>query len=173
MSDHASPDGLARIAELSRLMLEQERALERANAAAAAAKEALTRTRREDLPELMREFGLSSIRLSSGETVTVNEDVSAAIPVAMRERAFKWLEEHGFGGLIKTELTLNYARDERERALADAATIAELTGRVPAMNETVHVQTLRAFIREQMEAGRTVPFDLFGVHPYSEAKIKR
>lgn len=173
-SEHRpTTDSLVRVAELSRLMLQQEADLERANAAVAAAKEALLRTRREDLPELMREVGLSSVRLESGETVTVTDDVSAAIPAAMRERAFQWLEEHGFGGLIKTELTIQYGRDERETALADAERIAELTGRAPSVGQTVHTQTLRAFIREQMEKGNTVPFDLFGVHPYSEAKIKR
>lgn len=171
--DAANPDSLARVAELSRLMLQQEADLERANMAAAAAKEALLRTKREDLPELMREVGLSSVRLASGETVTVNEDVSASIPAVMRERAFAWLEEHGFGGLIKTELTIQYGREESDIAHADAERIAELTGRAPSVSQTVHTQTLRAFIREQMEAGRTVPFDLFGVHPYSEAKIKR
>lgn len=168
-----SSDALRRITQLARLLMEQEAAVEALTDQLASAKAALNRTRREDLPELMRELGLESLKLATGETVTIRDDVSASIPPEARGRAFEWLDQHGFGGIIKTELSLAYGRGERDQALEDARRIRALTNHEAALTENVHPQTLRAFVREQMEAGQVVPFDLFGVHPYSEAKIKR
>lgn len=171
MTEHQS-DALERITQLARLAVEQAAEVERLTEQLTAAKTALTRTRQEDLPELMRELGVTSIKLATGQTVTLNEVVHASIPVPLRWQAFDWLTQHGFGGLIKTELTLEYGRDEREQAIADAAQIREMTRHSPIVAETVHPQTLRAFVREQLEAGKPVPFDLFGVTTFSEAKIK-
>jgi len=166
-------DALKRITQLAQFMLAQEAEVARLAQLLAAAKAALDRARREDLPELMRELGLESITLSSGEVVSVRNDVAAAIPADRRAEAFRWLDERGFGGLIRTEVSVVYARDEREQALKDAEQIRSLTRHDATIAESVHPQTLRAFVREQMEAGQVVPFDLFGVHPFSEAKIKR
>lgn len=168
-----SSDALNRITQLAQFMLAQEAEVARLTQTLAAAKAALDRARREDLPELMRELGLESITLASGEVVTVRNDVAAAIPPARREEAFRWLERRGFGGLIRTEVSLVYGREEREQALKDAEQIRALTHHDALITESVHPQMLRAFVREQMEAGQVVPFDLFGVHPFSEAKIKR
>jgi hypothetical protein len=40
------------------------------------------------------------------------------------------------------------------------------------MAETVHPSTLKAFVKEQLAVGTAVPFDLFGIYPYSRAIIK-
>jgi len=39
--------------------------------------------------------------------------------------------------------------------------------------ENVHAATLKKFIKEELEKGSTVPFDLFSVHPYSKVKIRQ
>jgi hypothetical protein len=41
------------------------------------------------------------------------------------------------------------------------------------MTRGVHAQTLKAFVREMMESGATIPLDLFGVHMGRKAVIKR
>lgn len=173
MSEIHKSDALARIEQLSRLMITQEAEVAKLTESIEKAKAELSRTKREDLPELMRELGLAQIKLSTGETITIRDDVAARIPEEKRAAAFDWLTEHGFDGIIKTSITVNYGRGETKQAVADAEEIQRLTKHLASLEENVHPQTLRAFIRERMEAGEVVPFDLFGVHPYSEAKITR
>lgn len=164
-------DALKQLTAMANLMRKQIADVELATEQLQAAKAALLRTRREDIPELMRELGLEKITLGTGETISVKDDVSASIPEARKREAFAWLDEHGLGGVIKTSLVVNYSRGEHEAAVDDAELIGEELNRAVTVSEDVHPQTLRALIREQMAAGNVVPFDLFGIHPYSEAKI--
>jgi hypothetical protein len=42
----------------------------------------------------------------------------------------------------------------------------------PAVKESVHPQTLNAFVKEQLTSGKDLPADLFGVYVGSRAKLK-
>jgi hypothetical protein len=159
-----------RVTALAGLLIATAARIESIEAELAAAREAYLRVEREDLPELMREVGLSHLTLTNGVEVVVSEEVTAAITEERRAAAHAWLREHNFGGLIKTLVTIPFGRGEEEEARRLAARIAE--EHECSLNETVHPQTLKAFVREQVEDGKPLPFDLFGVHPFSRAKIK-
>ncbi len=131
----------------------------------AVAKETARRVEQEDLPQLMSELGLETFKLTSGELVEVKPDVACGITDARREAAHAWLVDNGFGGLIKTEVVVKFGKDEHEAAVACAETVGG------EMIERVHPATLKSFIKEQLEAGRAVPFDLFGIHPLNKVKI--
>lgn len=131
------------------------------------AKRDLARIETEDLPELMREIELTSFQLEDGSTVSVEEMVTCSITEARRAEAHAWLLEHGFGGLIKTEVSVAFGRGEHAAAEACAASIGG------TLKEAVHPSTLKSFVKEQMTAGRPVPFDLFSVHPFNRAKLTR
>lgn len=165
-------DDLNRIVRLAQLMAAQRTEVDTLTEALAVAKAALLRTETEDLPELMRELGLSSIRLDDGSTVEVVEDVQCGISEARRPEAMRWLIANGFGGLVKTEVVTQFDRGEAEAAQAFAAEVAAATGHHPAVAETVHPATLKAFVKEQLAAGAVLPFDLFGVRPFNRAKLK-
>lgn len=47
------------------------------------------------------------------------------------------------------------------------------TGNDALIKETVNAQTLRAFVREQREMGRAVPFDLVNQYEVTKAVLKR
>ena len=134
------------------------------------AKAALDKLKMEDLPDLMREFGLMEIKLANGFTVSVTEDVSCGITEAKHDAAMRWLVDHQFGGLIKTVVSIEFGRGEIDEAQALAKRLTE-DGTEAMSVETVHASTLKAFVREELEKGNAVPFDLFGVHPYSYAKV--
>jgi len=130
------------------------------------------RVEREDLPELMRELGLSEMTLTNGLKVTVTEEVTASITEERRAAAHEWLRTHNFAGIIKVLVTVPFGRGEEAEAAELAAQIrAEHEGHEVNLSETVHPQTLKAFVKEQVQDGRPLPFDLFGVHPYSRAKV--
>jgi hypothetical protein len=166
-------DALVRIAHLSRLLRNAE-----AGAAALAtelqeAKEEVRRLQEEDLPELMREVGLSEIKLADGSSVKVVDEVDCNISEDRRMRAHEWLTQNGFGGIIKSAVTVEFGRDEHDEALVVAKQIHDATGRLPDLREGVHPQTLKAFIKEQMAAGTNIPQELFGIRPYSKAKLTK
>ena len=50
--------------------------------------------------------------------------------------------------------------------------LAEKEGYVPQQNTSIHYQTLRAFVRERVEAGDEFPMDLFGAYVGQRAVIK-
>lgn len=135
------------------------------------AKAEMLRLEREDLPELMSEVGLEEFRLKDGTVVKITEDCSAAITDATRERALRWLIDNDFGGLIKTQVTVEFGRGDRESAEALAQELAESRSGVEC-KEAVHPSTLKAFVKEQMRDGKPIPMDLFNVYPYSKAVLK-
>jgi len=163
---------LSRVVALAELMRRQKQELEELTAKAEAAKKALAKTEREDLPDLMAEVGLSELKLEDGTTISIKEEVDAKITEANRAAAMRWLSDKGFGGIIKTEVSVLFgsgSHDDAERLVGDLAKSGYETAQ---MAETVHPSTLKAFVKEQLAVGTAVPFDLFGIYPYSRAIIK-
>lgn len=159
-------DALTRITRLSNLLVTQTNAIDAAEEALKVLKADKLRTEREDLPDLMREFGLSELKLADGSKVTASDDVTCGIPEAMRERAWAWLKEKGYDGIIKTDVVRTFGRGEE----SEAAALAEEIGAECRRN--VHSATLKAFVKERMAAGEAVPFDVFGVFAFAVAKVK-
>lgn len=156
---------LQRAVQLAELLLSMRANVERIEKELTQAKADVRRVEQEDLPTLMQELGLEEFKLTSGETISVTPDVQCGISEERRAAAHRWLTEHGFGGLIKTEVVAKFGRDQHDAAVACAE---EIGGELV---ESVHASTLKAFVKEQMEAGNAIPFDLFGVHPFSRVKI--
>ncbi len=125
----------------------------------------------EDMPELMRELDMQSFELKDGTKIEVIEDLKCGITEANREPAHAWLRTNNFGGIIKTELTQHYAAGELEAATKNASAILELTGRPAEVSETIHAGTLKAFLKEQRAKGTKIPATLFGLFPFSKAKV--
>lgn len=162
---------LDRIKKLVALLQQQAARVELCKTELDAAKAAHMRTEREDLPELLRELGIESLVLDDGSSVTVKDQVSASITEANRPAAHAWLRERGFGGLIKSAVVVSFPAGSEGEALGLASRLAEETDKDVLVNEAVHPQTLTAFVRERMEAGEEVPTELFGVFPFSVAKV--
>lgn len=163
----AASDDLQRIVRMSEVMVRAEQRVEELTEQLRVAKSELERIATEDLPTLMSEIGLKEITLADGAKLSVNPDVSCSISEARRPEAHAWLEEHGFGGLIKSEVRLQLGREELERARE----VAEQIGGFVV--EQVHPATLKSFVKEQRAAGVTLPEDLFGIQPYDRAKLVR
>ena len=156
---------LQRAVKMAELLVQLRNNVERLTDELKTAKEDMRRVEQEDLPDLMQELGLQTFKLASGEVVDVKPDVECGISEERRARAHAWLTENGFGGLIKTEVIARFGRDEHDAAVAAAE---KINGE---MVERVHPATLKSFVKEQMEAGRAIPFDLFAIHPFNRVKI--
>lgn len=126
--------------------------------------------REETIPSAMQELGLSELKLETGQKLSVKQDVYASIPSDGKVAAYDWLDVNGFGGLLKVEVVTNYSKGEKDLA---AALYEELAGRglQATIDQSVHAQTLKAFLREQIAAGTNIPLELFGARPIWVAKI--
>jgi hypothetical protein len=159
---------------LSLLVLHQEHqdAAERLQNEAKREQKLADKIVREDLPELMRESDLTELMMTNGVRLVLREKIHASIPKQFEERAHQWLIDNGFGGLLNVVVTNRFGTDHLE----DASTLARMAttefGVPSELTTKVHPNTIKAFVREQFEAGRDVPQDLFGVFIYSEVEIK-
>lgn len=127
-----------------------------------------------DLPEAMREAGLEKFTTTDGLEIAVKPDVKCGIPAPRREEAYEWLVQNGFGGLIKSDIDVMFDREQRKKAEKLAEQLRS-KGYEVTFNQSVHAQTLKAFVKERMadtESDIEFPLDLFGAFPYTVATVK-
>lgn len=126
------------------------------------------------LPEMMDELGLGIVGTEDGElTVEVINQINAGIPKKFEREAHAWLENNGFGDLIKSEIKVALGRGEVGMAKELLALIEKDYHLEPSMKQAVHYQTLKAFVKEQMEKGVDLPADLLGIYAVRIAKVKK
>ena len=126
----------------------------------------------EVIPTMMSEMGLSHLKLMDGSSVDVKPNYSATITVANREAAFNWLRNNGLGDIIKNEISVSFGRNEDNKA-ADYANLAKGQGFEPQQKLKVEPMTLKALVRERLEAGKEMPTELFGVWVENKTSIKK
>ena len=122
------------------------------------------------IPNLMQQAGIAMLKLADGSSVEVKPFYAARIPSSKVEEAFSWLRSNGFGDLIKNNVTLTFGRSEDQDA---KSLVDELKkkGHNVTQTEKVEPMTLKAFVKEQIQMGRNVPADIFGVYVANKTKI--
>ena len=126
----------------------------------------------EVIPTMMAEMGLSQLKLMDGSSVDVKPNYSANITIANRDAAFNWLRNNGLGDIIKNEILVSFGRNEDNKA-ADYAALAQERGFQPTQKLKVEPMTLKALVRERIEAGKEMPTELFNVFVGNKTTIKR
>ena len=126
----------------------------------------------EVIPTMMSEMGLSELKLQDGSHLKVSTSYRATITEANKEAAFNWLRENGLGDIIKNEISVSFGRNEDNKA-ADYAELAKGQGFQPTQKMKVEPMTLKALVRERIEAGKEMPTEIFGVFSENKTTIKR
>jgi len=126
----------------------------------------------EVIPTMLSEMGLSFLKLADGSSIEVKTNYSATITQAKKEEAFKWLRENGLGDIIKNEISVSFGRNEDNKA-ADYAELAKGQGFQPTQKLKVEPMTLKALVRERIEAGKEMPTELFNIFVGNKTTIKR
>lgn len=135
-------------------------------------KNSLSRVQRTDLPELMKELGMSDATLADlGVKVTVAQGVDISIPEGSRADAFAWLAEKGYGAIVRAEVSVSFGAAELDKAQECAATLTE-KDYSPHIGMSVPAPTLKAWGKERLAAGEDIPPTLFNVRAYDMAQIK-
>ena len=126
----------------------------------------------EVIPTMMAEMGLSHLKLMDGSSVDVKPNYSASITIANKDAAFQWLRDNGLGDIIKNEISVSFGRNEDNKA-ADYAVLAAERGYQPTQKLKVEPMTLKALVRERLEAGKSMPTEIFNVFVGNKTTIKR
>ena len=158
-------DQVERLESLNRLLKHQEEKIKNT-------KKELEHVSGEIIPTMMAEMGLSHLKLMDGSSVDVKPNYSANITIANREAAFNWLRNNGLGDIIKNEILVSFGRNEDNKA-ADYAALAQERGYQPTQKLKVEPMTLKALVRERIEAGKDMPTELFNVFVGNKTTIKR
>ena len=126
----------------------------------------------EVIPTMMSEMGLAELKLHDGSHLKVSTSYKAHISEANKEMAYNWLRENGLGDIIKNEISVSFGRNEDNKA-ADYAELAKGQGFQPTQKMKVEPMTLKALVRERIEAGKEMPTEIFGVFSENKTTIKR
>ena len=135
------------------------------------AEEEARRLSEEVIPTLMQQAGVSSIKLDNGTSVEVSPYYYAKISEDRKAEAFQWLRENDHGDLIKNNVSVSFGKGEDSNAV-NLKTELESKGLVVDQKQDVHWQTLRGFVKEQIEKNKTLPSETFGLYIANRTKIK-
>ncbi len=164
-------DQLKTVSNLAEYQLILENKIKQAEEDLSTLKEQYKQVSQTDLPEALAETGLSEIKLTDGSKISVQQFYNASIPKDNVDEAFAWLRNNGHADLIKNTVACSFGRGED----GDAKVLKEeLTKIGVSYTEKVgvHPQTLKAFVREQVESGQNLPLDLLGVYIGQKTVIK-
>jgi hypothetical protein len=131
---------------------------------------------RDELPEMLTRAGVSSVTIDPdgnhpGFVVERRTVYTASIPDEKRQDAFEWFEQNGHGDLIKSVINIIFGMQEHEERLRVMKVLSDAKIEYYT-NESVHHQTLKAFVKREIQNGRIIPMDLLGVYVFDEVKIK-
>jgi hypothetical protein len=164
--------GLSRVSSLVKQQIALESRVEDLEAELKATKAQLTSISDDLLPAALSEHGLKTLKMADGSEVSVTKNYGASIPKDKTAEAFEWLQKNDFADIIKNQISASFGRNESNRA-NDLFQRLENEGYTPAQKQWVEPMTLKAFVKEQVESGRAIPSDLFGIFIGEKAKIRR
>jgi hypothetical protein len=138
-----------------------------------AAKEVLRVISEEDLPMAMMAVGIKKFE-TDDLIVERASAYQASIAVINRPSAYAWLVANEYGGLLKLNVDVHFGRGEKDKAEKLAEQLRK-KGIEVDVEQTIHAQTLKAFVQERMtdtESKVVFPAELFGARAYNIAKVK-
>ena len=134
---------------------------------------ALSRSYREEtIPCAMQEIGIYELKLDTGEIISIKTSVHVFLNDDNRTDVFSWLEQNKHHGLIKTEVTTSFGKNEWEEAEKLKKYLYDKSYDV-SMKQNIHPMTLKAFANEQISSGENFPLDIFNAQIVFTTKIKK
>lgn len=125
---------------------------------------------RVELPDLMTECGTDHIGIPANGNMAAYDavlrpfykaNIAASWSSEKQQAAFNWLVDNGFGDLIKTEVDVQFTRDQYKKA-ERLVKMLKTKGFKPEFLQRVHHGVLTAWLQEQIEQGHLPPLDVIG-----------
>lgn len=154
-----------RVTDLARLQVQQQRDVNRLEAALHEAQDRLRRTAEVDLPEAMLAIGQIELTMASGAKIALKTGYH---PKQLSDpQGLRYLEGLGGGDLIKHDITMQFGRGHEKLVAQILKRIAQWKSAAQfrlTSKRAVNAQTLGAFVRELVAQERPPDFEALGVH---------
>ncbi len=168
----ASNEQLTELSVMINVMRDKEKVLTDLEERVKAVKAEVDDFSKNRIPDFFDQIGMDELKLATGEKITIKRGFAAHISKANQDEAYAWLKENNHEGIIKNSLTVDIKKGDHDEVNKLQTVLIE-RGLTFSRKESIHGQTLKAFVTEQMTAGTDLPQDKFGVHPLRETKIKK
>ena len=111
--------------------------------------------------------------LGDGRELQIKEEIRSSIAGEKRDPAIKWLDEHGYGHIVKRELVFEFPKGDEARSKAFIEAVQKLgMPLVMKSNFSVHHATLNSWVKERLGEGDALPNETFGIFRQRTAKVK-
>ena len=137
------------------------------------------------IPCAMQEVGMDEFSMADGRKIKLQTVYGATIGQGKSEsdedhfwrraKAFQWLSQNKHDGIIKSHVSLSLARGEALIAKQIINHVYETFGVTLNLKDDIHPQTLKSFVREQMQSdgNEDFPHALFRATSHIRANIKQ
>lgn len=164
-------EDLSSVGALAKRAKELEKEIEDLESIVKERKEQQRKLLEETIPAMLQELGLNKFSMTDGSEIMVKPFYSASIKDENRAQAYEWLREHGFDDIIKNTVSVRFGRGEDQLCEHLLNLLREQNYPVEQAQK-IEPQTLKAWVREQVERGSEFPTELFGVYVGQKATIK-
>jgi hypothetical protein len=167
-----SDDKIAGISRLAQEYLKAEGDVDRLEKQLKAAKSRFDNIRDKLLPEAMDNAQTKGFTLNDGRKLSLGEEMSCSVPKERKGEIMAKLRDDGEGDLISNVLTveIDKGKDNMAGVLEDEA---KKLGFEPKRDESVNTGTLKARLKQRVEAGDEVDLPFYGAFLVRRAKIKQ
>jgi hypothetical protein len=125
------------------------------------------------LPDLMDDLELTDFSTKNGLKIKLRQKIRGSIPKDNESEAFKWLEDHDNGNMIKRQFVIQFGLAEEGWA---RKFMADCRKRKKSLNmkvdRKVPAPTLQSWVSNQLEEGAKIPMELFGVWRQRFTKVE-
>lgn len=113
--------------------------------------------------------------LGDGRTLTIKEEIRASVAGEKLAPAVEWLDAHGYGNIVKRNLTFEFGKDDHEKVKVFKEAVAPILksqNLVLKEKNAIHPATLVSWVKERLAEGDALPVDVFGIFRQRIAKVK-
>jgi len=166
----ATKDDLQRLRDLADKQIAAQEAVDLAKGRLASCEKALRDIEEREIPDLMREVGITEFQLSDGMKISLEDKLFASVSAENKAAAYAWFEANGYERLVKRTYQIPFGRDEAEECAKIEAVLAEMEFDF-RKELKVEPATVKSVIKKRLEAGQEVPDALFKVHRVQKSKL--
>jgi hypothetical protein len=164
-------EDLSSVGALAKRAKELEKEIEELETVTKERKEQQRKLLEDTIPAMLSELGMKSFKMADGSLIDVKPFYSASIREENRAKAYEWLRNNGFDDIIKNTVSVRFGRGED--GLCDTLLNQLREQNYPVEQaQKIEPQTLKAWVREQVERGNEFPTELFGAYVGQKATIK-
>jgi hypothetical protein len=166
-----STEQLGRLGELANKQVDLEQAVVTAEEHVKKIKKDLAVVAERDIPELMTEIGLQSVKTEDGHEISIKDIMNASISKDRKPKVIKWLMANDLESLISVDVIASFSKGDTTEA-NDLLSMLVDEGYQANSDEKINTSSVKAAVKELIEQGAEIPFALLGINIVKKSIVK-